>query len=95
LFTLLPDARDFVAAIGSERLQDVIENTCTSLMHNALSPHLREIATLIAEGLLRLRRRMEDHSAGPAGPDPTPTESSLHFPAHPSVDQATTSWSKI
>jgi hypothetical protein len=54
---------------------------CPSLNAN-LPPHLREVCTILAAGLLRLRQRSAEDialDAAEAG------ESSLHFTADPSV----------
>ena len=54
--------------------------------HPHLAPHLREVCSLLATALVRLRRRTAEElarGAAQAGPD---GESSLHFTAHQSGD---------
>lgn len=56
-----------------------------SRAHNAtapLPPHLREVCDILARGLLRLRSRTAENFDRDQR---TGRESSLHYPAHPSV----------
>ncbi len=55
----------------------------TSLAH--LPPHLREVCTILATGLLRLRRRTAEELAHDSGICAVGGESSLHFTADESV----------
>jgi hypothetical protein len=51
-----------------------------SLLH--LPPHLREVCTILASGLVRLRSRTAEEFASELGGD---SDSSLHFTAEQSV----------
>ena len=57
-------------------------NAFTVGVNPHLPPHLREIRSILALGLLRLRSRTDDDIKRDLRKH---GESSLHFPAHPSV----------
>jgi hypothetical protein len=56
----------------------------TALDPTHLPPHLREVCTLLAAGLVRLRRHTAEDIARDAEQAHGPGESSLHFTAHQS-----------
>lgn len=53
-------------------------------LNQALPPHLRELCTILAAGLVRLRRRNAEDSAQEAGQAGGTGESSLHYTARQS-----------
>jgi hypothetical protein len=56
----------------------------TALDPTHLPPHLREVCTLLAAGLVRLRRHTAEDVARDAGPGHGRGDISLHFTAHQS-----------
>ncbi len=59
------------------------ESAAPTLAH--LPPHLREVCTILAAGLVRLQQRTTEGIARDAAQASDQGESSLHFPGHQSV----------
>ena len=57
-----------------------------------LPPHLRELCTILAAGLVRLRRRTAEDFARDAAQAATDEESSLHFTADQSMHADQEDW---
>ena len=64
------------------RGQAVLPTAPSALLH--LPPHLREVCTILAAGLVRLRRRIAEDFARDAEQAGGSGESSLHYAAHQS-----------